>query len=169
MSIDPLPLSLPLLSIHHLHLPTLLLLLLLLLPLHFPIRILVVAPQILDRTSKDDIDRDPHNEEEPEEVDGLEAGQEGKGDPLGAGEFIDLPLPVEVPGTEGAEGGEDGVEDAEVDVVAHVDPDADEGDKPGHGDGRVDVVEGFGHLGALSALLGTTTDGFLLQRWAAYS
>ena len=60
--------------------------------------------------------------------------------------FILLGVPVEFEGADGAEGGEGGVEDDEVDVVAEVDPDADEEGEKGEYEGGVEVVQGFGCL-----------------------
>ena len=57
-----------------------------------------------------------------------------------------LGIPVELEGADGAEGGEDGVEDCEIDVVSEVDPDADEEGEVGKDEGGVEVVEGFGSL-----------------------
>ena len=58
-----------------------------------------------------------------------------------------LGFPVEFEGANSAEGGEGGIEDDEVDVVAEVDPDADEEGEEGEYEGGVEVVEGFGCLG----------------------
>lgn len=57
-----------------------------------------------------------------------------------------LRLPIQLKGAYGPEGGEDGVENIEVDVVAKIDPDADEEREPGHDDGMMRVVESFGRL-----------------------
>lgn len=57
-----------------------------------------------------------------------------------------LRLPVQLEGAYGSEGGEDGVEDIEVDIVAKIDPNANEEGKPGHDDGMMRIVEGFGRL-----------------------
>jgi hypothetical protein len=61
--------------------------------------------------------------------------------------------PVEVVGADGRElaVGKQGVEDLEVEEVAHVRPDADEGDEVGDREARVEVVE---DLGSLEILLG---------------
>ena len=57
-----------------------------------------------------------------------------------------LGIPVELVGADGAEGGEDGVEDYEVNVVPEIHPDADEEGEVGKDEGGVEVVEGFGSL-----------------------
>ncbi len=57
-----------------------------------------------------------------------------------------LRLPVQLEGAYGPEGGEDGVENIEVDVVAKIDPDTNEEGEPGHDDGMMRVVERFGGL-----------------------
>lgn len=76
----------------------------------------------------------------------MERRQQRKGDVLTERALVLLRLPVQLKGAYGPEGGEDGVEDIEVDVVAKIDPDANEEGKPGHDDGMVRVVEGFGRL-----------------------
>lgn len=47
-----------------------------------------------------------------------------------------LRVPVELEGANGAEGGEDGVEDEDVDVVPEIDPDGHEDSKVRKNDGR---------------------------------
>lgn len=83
---------------------------------------------------------------EPEEVEGLQRGQQRKGDDVGDPALVLLRLPVELVGPNGAEFGEDGVEDAQVDVVAEVDPDEDVCDVDGDDERAVDVMERFGEL-----------------------
>jgi hypothetical protein len=62
--------------------------------------------------------------------------------------------PVEVVGADGREFaiGKQCVEDLEVEKVAHVRPDADEGDEVRNGEAGVEVVEDFGSLEILSEL-----------------
>ena len=55
-------------------------------------------------------------------------------------------LPIELEGADGAEGGQHGVEDCEIDVVSEVDPGEDEEGVEGDDEGRGEVVEGFGCL-----------------------
>lgn len=55
-------------------------------------------------------------------------------------------FPIEIEGANGGEGGGDAVEDEDVDVVAEVDPDEDEGGEVGGYDAEVEVGEGFGGL-----------------------
>jgi hypothetical protein len=57
-----------------------------------------------------------------------------------------LGLPVKFEGTDGAELGQDGPEDLEVQDVTKVDPDTDERAEVGRNDDRVEIVEGFGSL-----------------------
>ena len=57
-----------------------------------------------------------------------------------------LGIPVELVGADGAEGGEDGVEDYEVDIVPEIHPEADEEGEVGRNEEGVEVVEGFGSL-----------------------
>ena len=49
-------------------------------------------------------------------------------------------IPIEFERPDASEGGEGGVEDDEVDVVAEVDPDTDEEGEPGEDEGGVEVV-----------------------------
>lgn len=57
-----------------------------------------------------------------------------------------LSLPVELKGTDGAEGGEGGVDDEEIDVVAEIDPDQDEEGEERDHDWGGNVVERFRSL-----------------------
>ena len=57
-----------------------------------------------------------------------------------------LRVPVELKWADGAEGGEDGVEDEDVDVVPEVDPDGHEDGEVRENDGGVQVIERFGCL-----------------------
>jgi hypothetical protein len=72
----------------------------------------------------------------------LQHGQEAEGDGLRDPAFVLLRLPVEDVGTDGGEFavGEEGIEDLEVEEVAGVGPDADEGDEVGDCEARVEVV-----------------------------
>lgn len=83
---------------------------------------------------------------QPEEVEGLQRGQQRKGDDVGDPALVLLRLPVELVGPDSAELGEDGVEDAQVDVVAEVDPDKDVCDVDGDDERAVNVVERLGEL-----------------------
>lgn len=60
--------------------------------------------------------------------------------------FVLLRLPIQFEGAYGPKGSEDSVENIEIDVVAKIDPDANEQGEPGHDDGMMGVVEGFGRL-----------------------
>lgn len=70
----------------------------------------------------------------------MQASEQGESDVLADPAFVLLGVPIEVEGADGAEGGEGGVEDDEVDVVAEVDPDADEESEEGEDEGGVEVV-----------------------------
>jgi hypothetical protein len=109
----------------------------------FGVTLLILAPVIVGRAVSDEAVCDPADEEPPEKVDGLETSEEGERDDLRERALVLLCFPVELEGTDGLEFGEDGVEDAQVDVVAEVAPDAHEDEKVGPGDGRVEVVEDF--------------------------
>ena len=135
------PLHLLLLPTRNPHLHALSLLL-----LHLPLRLLIITPHIRNQIHKNDIIRNPQNKEKPEEINTLQASEQGESDVLADPAFILLGVPVEIEGADGAEGGEGGIEDDEVDVVAEVDPDADEEGEEGEDEGGVEVVEGFGGL-----------------------
>lgn len=128
--------------LHHLLLPTRNphLKALFLLLLHLPFSFLIITPYIRNQIHKDDIISNPQDKKEPEEVDTLQASQQGEGDVLADPAFVLLGVPVEVEGANGAEGGEGGVEDDEIDVVPEVDPDADEEGEEGEYEGGVEVV-----------------------------
>ena len=117
------------------HLHTLSLLL-----LHLALSLLIITPNIRNQIHKHNIISDPQYKEEPEEIDTLQASEQGESDVLADPAFVLLGVPIEVEGADGAEGGEGGVEDDEVDVVAEVDPDADEESEEGEDEGGVEVV-----------------------------
>ena len=76
----------------------------------------------------------------------MQARQQPESDVLRNPAFILLCLPVELEGADGAESGEDGVEDYQIHVVPEVDPDAHEEGEVREDQWGVYVVEGFGCL-----------------------
>lgn len=104
------------------------------------------AALILQPLVDDVVLGDAQNQVEPEDVDALQARQQGKGDVLADPALVLLGLPVELEGTDGAELGEGGEEDAQVLVVAAVGPDGAEEDEVGADEGVGEVVEAFGGL-----------------------
>lgn len=78
---------------------------------------------------------------EPKEVEGLQRGQQDKGDDVGDPALVLLRLPVELVGAHGAELGEDGVEDAKIDVVTEIAPHDDVGDVDRDHQRAVDVMK----------------------------
>lgn len=84
--------------------------------------------------------RNPAYKKPPEQINRLKRSEQGEGDVLADPALVLLCFPVELPGADGAEGGEDGVEDAQVEVVAQVAPDQHEEEEVGAYDGGVDVV-----------------------------
>lgn len=114
----------------------------------------LITPHVRDHLGRDDVVSDAQDEEEPEEVQGLEADEQAEGDVLADPAFVLLRVPVEGEGAhvgEGAPGEDDGADDEEVEVVAEVDPDADEEGEVRDGDGGGEVVECFGCLCAASS------------------
>lgn len=89
---------------------------------------------------------DAEDEEQPEEVEGLEGGQQGDGDVLADPALVLARLPVELEGADGPVLGDQRPEDAEVEVVSQVDPGAHEHDHVGSDEGVVDVIERLGGL-----------------------
>lgn len=78
---------------------------------------------------------------EPEEVEGLQRGQQDKGDDVGDPALVLLRLPVELVRAHGAELGEDGIEDAKINVVAEIAPHDDVGDVDRDHQRAVDVMK----------------------------
>lgn len=89
---------------------------------------------------------DAQDEEEPEQVEGLQGAEQGQGNHKGQGALVLAALPVELVGADRLELGEEAGEDAQVEVVAQVDPDAHEGEVVGAGEPVVEVVERLGSL-----------------------
>ena len=89
---------------------------------------------------------DADDEEQPEEVESLERAEQGKGDDEGDVALVLLSLPVELVRTDGLELGEQTVENAQVEVVAQVDPHAHKGEVVGAGERVIEVVESLGSL-----------------------
>ena len=112
-------------------------------PLHL---LLIITSNISDLILQHHIRRNPQDKIQPKQIKRLQARQQPESDVLRDPAFILLGLPIELEGADGAESGEDGVEDYEVHVVAEVDPDADEEGEVGEDDGGVYVIEGFGCL-----------------------
>jgi len=111
---------------------------------------LIVTPLILDHVAEKRPVQNAQDQENPEDVDHLQQSQQAESDRLRDPAFVLLRFPVEDVGADGGEFavGEQGVEDLEVEKVAEVGPDADEGDEVGDGEGGVEVVEDFGGLGS---------------------
>ncbi len=109
---------------------------------------LVVAPLVgnLLAHCADVAEGDAQDEHEPEDVDGLQRGEQAEDDDLREPALVLARLPVDLEGADGLELGQDGVEDAQVDVVAEVGPDEDEEAEVGPAVDGVEVVEGFGGL-----------------------
>ena len=86
------------------------------------------------------------DEKQPEQVDALQACQQPKGDALADPTFVLLRDPIQLKGPDGAEFGQRSVQDDDVEVVAAIDPDADEEGEVGDGNGGVEVAADFGRL-----------------------
>ena len=103
---------------------------------------LIITPLIFNNITKQRPVQNPEDEEDPEHIHHLQHGQEAEGDGLRNPALVLLGLPVEDVGADGGKFavGEEGVEDFEVEEVAGVGPDADEGDEVGDCEARVEVV-----------------------------
>lgn len=108
--------------------------------------VFVIAADVLFDMVLHHIDSDPDDEGEPEDVDGLQSGQQSKGDALAEPAFVLLRLPVELERSHILEIGEHGGEDDQIDVMPQVRPDDHEDGEEWDDDGGGDVVEGFGRL-----------------------
>lgn len=109
--------------------------------------LLGLAPVVRRHAAQHKAVGDAQDEEEPKQVERLQRAEQGEGDPEGQRALVLARLPVDLVGADRLELGEEGEEDAQVEVVAQVDPDDHEGEVVGAGEGVVEVVEGFGGLG----------------------
>lgn len=109
---------------------------------------LVITPLILDNVAEHGPVEDTQDQHNPENVDHLQHRKERESDGLRDPALVLLCNPVELVGADGLElaVGEQSVQDLEVEEVAHVRPDADEGDEVGDREARVEVVEDLGSL-----------------------
>lgn len=82
-----------------------------------------VAAVVLLDVHEDHAVGDADDVEEPDEVERLQRDQQGEGDDEADPALVLLRLPVELVGADGLELGEERPDDAQVDVVAQVDPD----------------------------------------------
>lgn len=116
--------------------------------LHLLLLILIIAPLILQRPLEHIPRQNSHDQKDPKDIHGLQAREQGEGDPLGNPALVLLRDPVELEGADGREfpAWEERDQDFEVDEVPHVQPDADEGDEVGDREDRVEVVQDFGGL-----------------------
>ena len=109
---------------------------------------LVLGSVILPYICREEAEGDPEDEEEPEDVDGLEHRQQCKGDDLTNPAFVLLRFPVQLEWSDGAELGQDGPQNAQIEPVTHIDPDTNEETKVGLRQRVVQVVENLGRLRA---------------------
>ena len=107
------------------------------------VRFFVIAPDVLCDLGKGNVVSDSHDEEQPEQVHALQAGEQRKGYVLTDPAFVLIGFPIEFERADGAEFGEGGVQNYEVDVVAKIGPDDDEEGEVRDDERRVNVVEGF--------------------------
>jgi len=116
------------------------------LSLHLLLFGLVVTALILGNTVEDVVGQNAQDQEEPEEVDGLQTSKQGKGDVLTDPALVLLCFPVELKGTDSTELGQDSPEDLQVEDMAEVNPRADEHAEVGNGDVGIEVVQCFRSL-----------------------
>ena len=89
---------------------------------------------------------DADDEEEPEEVEGLQGGQQHQRDVERDPALVLAALPVELVGADRLELSEERIEDAQVQVVPQVDPHAHEEAEVRTHEGGIEVVERLGGL-----------------------
>lgn len=80
--------------------------------------VLIVTPVILGHTREDKTIGNSEDKEQPEQVERLQCGQQGRGDELGEPALVLTSRPVQHVGSHSAELGEDGENDFEVQIVA---------------------------------------------------
>lgn len=114
-----------------------------LLLLFFLLLVLIIASLILLDTVEDIVGEDAEDQEEPEQVHGLQAGQQRKGNVLTDPALVLLSFPVEFKRSDGPEFGQDSPKDLKVEIMPAIDPHTDEGCKVGRSDDGVEVVEGL--------------------------
>lgn len=89
---------------------------------------------------------DADDEEQPKQVERLKGAEQSERDDEGEAALVLLSLPVELVRADGLELGEQTPNDAQVEVVAQVDPHTHEGEVVGAGERVVEVVESLGCL-----------------------
>jgi hypothetical protein len=109
---------------------------------------LIITPLVLDNVAEDSPVENAQDQHDPEDVDHLQHCEKRESDGLRDPALVLLSDPVEVVGADGCElaVGKECVENFEVEEVAHVRPDADEGDEVGDCEAGVEVVEDLGSL-----------------------
>lgn len=112
--------------------------------------VVIITPVILVDVEEDETVSDAEDVVQPEEVEGLQAGEQRHGDVVGNPALVLLRLPVELVRPNRLELVESGPEDAEVEIVAQVEPDEDEECEIRSHQGVIQVVEDFGCLVFLS-------------------
>lgn len=106
----------------------------------------IITPIVLGLAAGEDARRDADDEVEPEDVDALQARQQGEGDVLRDPALVLLRRPVELKGPHAREAGRDRVQDDDVEVVAQVDPGGHEDDEVRVYDAELEVRCDFGGL-----------------------
>ena len=110
------------------------------------LRLLGLAAVVLGDVVDDQAVGDAHDEEEPEQVQGLQGGEETECDDVAEEALVLLRLPVELVRADGPEFGQEREENLQVEVVSHVDPYAHEDDEVRGSEVVIDVVQRLGGL-----------------------
>ena len=121
----------------------------------------VLGPVVLGNIEHHELVRGAEQAVQPEQVEGLQGGEQHERDDVGQDALILSRLPVHPVGSDGAVLEEERVEDAQVEVVAEVGPHADAEGEVWADEAAVDVVERLGGLrrGSVSAVLDGRGDG----------
>lgn len=113
----------------------------LLLLFFFFLLVLIIASLVLLDTVEDIVGENAEDQEEPEQVHGLQTGQQRKGNVLTDPALVLLRFPVEFKRSNGPELSQDSPKDLEVEIMPAIDPHTDEGCEVGRSDDGVEVVE----------------------------
>lgn len=96
---------------------------------------LVITSFVFGNRASDKSPCNSQDQNKPEDVDGLQSKEQGKGNDLRDPAFVLLGFPVEFVGADGAEAGQSCPEDVQIQVVAEVEPNTDEEAKVWASDG----------------------------------
>lgn len=112
-----------------------------LLLLFFFLLILIIASLVFLDTVEEIVGENAKDQEEPEQVHGLQTGQQRKRNVLTDPALVLLRFPVKFKRSNGPEFSQDSPKDLEVEIMPAIDPHTDEACKVGRSDNGVEIVE----------------------------